>query len=117
MATETGGYRQYKKKTVTATTDTHDFDPLPDGHKVYIDLVGMRSSRANADVIVYLVSGGEEFFLGSHKNVSANLGEIQEIRTWMYTGEFVRFYWSGIQANDTVEASILGVDKWEKEAT
>lgn len=117
MATEMGGYRQYMKTTATTTTLNQDFPAIGDGHKVYVERFGARSSKANADCTFSIVSGGQEFPVQSKLNVSADFADGQIARCWVYTGEFLRCQWKDIASADVLEFWAVGVDKWEKDGT
>lgn len=112
MATEMGGYRQYKTATCTAATHNLDLDMVGDGHKVYLTGLGMRSDRANADVEVFLVTGGQEILVRHKENLSADEGHTQLHRMWVYTGEVIRFKFGGLTSGDAVEGWAVGEDKW-----
>lgn len=117
MGTEIGGYRQYKKATAAAATHNLDLDEIRDGHKVYLTSVGMRTDRANADVEVFIVTGGQEILVRHKENLSADEGHTQLHRTWIYTSEFVRFKFGGLTSGDEVEGWGVGEDKYEKDST
>lgn len=117
MGTEISGYRQYKKTTATATTLNQDLPAIGEGHKVYIERFGARSTKANADVTFSVVSGGQEYPVQSKLNVTADFADGQIARCWIYTGEFLRAQWSGIASADVLEFWAVGVDKWEKNET
>lgn len=117
MGTEIGGYRQYETATVTAATHNLDLDEIRDGHKVYLTCVGIKTDRANADVEVFIVSGGQEFLVRHKENLSADEGHTQLHRTWVYTSEFIRFKFGGLTSGDKVEGWAVGEDKYEKDST
>ena len=112
MATQIGGYRQYKKATCTAATHNLDLDEIRDDHKVYLNVVGMRSDRANADVEVFCVTGGQEVLLRHKLNLSADEGHTERVTTWLYTSEFIRFKFGGLTSGDIVEGWAVGEDKY-----
>lgn len=115
MATGIDGYRAYQTETCTAATHNLDLPAIGDDHKVYLTSVGMRTDRANADVEVFIVTGGQEILMRHKENLSANEGHTQLHRTWVYTSEFIRFKFGGLTSGDTVEGWAIGEDKWEKE--
>lgn len=117
MGTEIYGYREYETATCTAATHNLDLDKIGVGHKVYLNLVGMRSDRANADVEVFVVTGGQEILVRHGLNLTANEGHTERVRTWIYTNEFIRFKFGGLTSGDIVEGWAVGEDKWEKDST
>lgn len=117
MGTQLSGYRGYIKTTATATTLNQDLDPIGDGHKVYVERVAAQTSKANADAVFCIVSGGQEFPIQDHLNMSADHAEAQQANCWIYTGEFLRCKWSDIASADVLEFWAVGVDKWEKDGT
>lgn len=112
MSTELGGYRQYKKTTATATTLNQDLPAIGDGHKVYVERVALKSSKGNADAVICIVSGGQEYPVQNHLNFTADHTEGQVMNFWLYTGEFLRAKWSDIASADILEFWGIGVDKW-----
>lgn len=117
MGTEMGGYRKHIKSTATATTLDQDLDAVLEGHKVYVGRVAAKSSKANADAVFCIVSGGQEYPIQDHLNFTADHAEGQMAEAWVYPGEFLRCKWSGIASADVLEFWAVGVDKWEKDAT
>lgn len=117
MGTEIGGYRKYKTATCTAATHNLDLEQIRDGHKVYLTGLGMRSDRANADVEVFVVTGGQEILLRHKENLSADEGHTQLHRTWIYPSEFIRFKFGGLTSGDVVEGWAVGENKWVKDGT
>lgn len=113
MATKIGGYREYKKATVTAATHNLDLGQIEDGHKVYLTSLGMRSDKANTDVEIFVVTGGQEILIRHKENLSADEGHTQLHRTWIYPAEFIRFKFGGLASGDIVEGWAVGEDKWE----
>jgi hypothetical protein len=113
MATEIGGYRQYKKETATDTTLTIDIGPVPEGHKVYWTRASGRTSKLNADAEYAIVSGGQEFIVQQHVNHTADVAYGQLVNTWVYAGEFFRVNWVDIAAADVLEFWVVGEDKYE----
>lgn len=112
MGTRLLGYREYKKATAAATTHTQSFDQIEEDHKVYVDLVGLKTDKAGADCQVYLVSGGQELLLTSVVGLAASVDYIRSVETWLYASELLRFKWSDIASADTLEMWAIGVDKW-----
>ena len=113
MAVQYGGYRDHIDATATTTTHTMNFDPIPEGHKVYWTRACVKSSKGNADVEYYIVSGGQEFLVQNHLNLTADRGAGQVINTWIYAREHIRVKWYDIAENDTLAACVVGEDKWE----
>jgi hypothetical protein len=113
MATEIAGYRQYESAICTAATHDLDLPEIRDRHKVYVTMVGMRSDREDADVEVFVVSGGQEFLIRHKLDLDANEGHTQKVNSWLYTGEKLRFKFGGLTADDEVEGWAIGEDKWE----
>uniref|UniRef100_A0A6H2A1P0 Uncharacterized protein n=1 Tax=viral metagenome TaxID=1070528 RepID=A0A6H2A1P0_9ZZZZ len=116
MGSEIGGYRQYKKATCTAATHNLDLVEVRDDHKIYVTMIGTRSDRANADVEVFIVTGGQEILLRHALNLSADEGHTQKVNTWLYTSEFIRFKFGGLTSGDIVEGWAVGEDKYTGEA-
>lgn len=117
MAQQIDGYRQYETATCTAATHDLDLDEIRDNHRVYLTSLGMKSDRADADVEVFIVSGGQEFLIRHKENLSADEGHTQLHRCWIYTGEKIRFKFGGLTSGDKVEGWAVGEDKWEKESS
>lgn len=115
MAQEIGGYREHETATVTAATHNLDLDPIEVGHKVYVVVVGMRSDKANADVEVFVVTGGQEILIRHKLNLDADEGHTQMVRGWIYPGEKIRFKFGGLASGDVVEGWAFGEDKWDTE--
>lgn len=114
MATEIVGYRQYETAETAAATYDLDLTEIRDGHKVYLTMVGMRSDREDADVEVFVVSGGQEILARHKLNLDANEGHTQRMNVWIYTGEKIRFKFGGLTSGDIVEGWAVGEDKYEK---
>lgn len=112
MGTELDGYRQYRKSTATTITLTYSFDAIGDEHKVYVETVGLKSSKAGANCKVCLVSGGQEFLLHPAMGVAADVEYTKRVGTWVYTSELIRFKWTGIASADVLEMWLVGTDKW-----
>lgn len=117
MGTELGGYREYLTKTADATTYTVNFDVVGHGHKVYVEMVGVKSDKSNSDCEVYLVTGGQQYLLRHFTNLTAGDGQAERVGAWLYESEHLRFYWQDVASADTVEQWAIGTDKWEKDST
>ena len=117
MGTELGGYRQYKKVACTASTQVMDFDPIGEGHKVYIERVAVEADKSAADFEVSVVSGGLVLPFTSYVNVTSDVSHGLNAGVWVYPGEFVRVTGLGLGSSYTIKAWLLGVDKWEKDGT
>lgn len=115
MGTRIEGYREYETATCTAATHDLDLDEIRNGHKVYVTMIGVRSDRANADVEVFILTGGQEMLLRAKLNLDADEGHTQMVRTWLYTSERIRFKFGGLTSGDKVEGWAIGEDKWEEE--
>jgi hypothetical protein len=116
MATEMGGYRDYHTEAAADTTHTINRSPVGDGHKIYVEIVGVKADRNDADCEIYLVTGGQQILLRHIANMTSGDGVTERVNAWLYTGEYLRFYWQDVQADDTLQVWILGVDKWEIES-
>ena len=113
MTVQYGGYRDSIKATAAATTHEMNFDPIPEGHKVYWTRACVKTSKAGADTEWYIISGGQEFLVQNHLNLTTDRGAGQVINTWIYAGEHIRVKWYDIAENDTLAACVVGEDKWE----
>lgn len=113
MTTRYAGYRQHIDSVATDTTLTVNFPEIPEGHKVYWTRAGCRANKTDADCEFYIVSGGQEFIVQSHKNMVDGLASGQMVNTWIYAGEHVRVKFLEIASADVLECSIIGEDKWE----
>ena len=113
MAMEYAGYRKHLDATAAATTHEMNFPVILEGHKVYWTRVCVKTDKAGADVEHYIVSGGQEFLVQNHANLTADRGAGQVVNTWVYAGEHIRVKWYDIAALDTLAACVVGEDKWE----